>query len=69
MRPHTIGQAVDEFDRGLAGDVDDEARVFARYDIVTESDLESALGQLATGTQKGHTRRSGRVAQFTRRRR
>ncbi len=42
--------------------------VFDRYDIVNEQDLREAVGRLAvgTGTGKGQSRRSGRVAQFKR---
>jgi hypothetical protein len=42
--------------------------VFDRCDIVNEADLREAVGRLAiaTGTEKGQSARSGRVAQFTR---
>ena len=42
--------------------------VFDRYDIVNEQDLRDAVGRLAvgTGTRKGQSTRSGRVAQFNR---
>jgi hypothetical protein len=40
--------------------------VYDRYNIVSEADRKAALGRLGhvTGTEKGQSRRSGRVVRF-----